>query len=92
VKDPNQNYNQTWQYPAQAVDAYTPDFNTSEFIHLCQGNNVGHVLLYEYNDWQYFNSTLTEKRVQDMLNETGRFGLQATFGMEPNRIFVMSFA
>jgi asparagine N-glycosylation enzyme membrane subunit Stt3 len=92
VNNPNQNYNQTWQYPAQAVDAYTPDFNTSEFIHLCQGSNVGHVLLYEYNGWQYFNSTLTEKRVQDMLNETGRFGLQATFGMEPNRIFVMSFA
>ena len=91
VKNPNQNNSQTWQYPAQAADAYTTDFNTSEFILQCQQNNAKYVLLYEYNNWQYFESTLTEQKVQSMLNETGRLSLEASFGTEPNRIFVMSF-
>jgi 4-amino-4-deoxy-L-arabinose transferase-like glycosyltransferase len=92
VKNPDQNNNQTWQYPALAADAYTPDFNTTEFILRCQEFNAKYVLLYEYNNWQYFESTLTEQKVQSMLNETGRFSLEATFGAEPNRIFVMSFS
>ena len=91
LKNPSQNYEQTWQYPQLAADAYTPDFNVPEFIGLCQERNVKYVMLYE-NGWlQYFNSTMTEPEVYSMLNETGRFVLQATFGTWPNRIFVLSF-
>ena len=92
AKNPSENFSQTWQYPELAVDAYTPNFNVSDFISLCQCRNVRYVLLYEFGGLQYFNSALTEQKIFDMLNETGRFNLQATFGTEPNRIFVMSFA
>jgi hypothetical protein len=92
VKNPNQDYNQTWQYPQLAVDSYTPNFSTSEFIGLCQQRNVKYVLLYESSgEWQYFNSTLTEQKVYSMLNDTGRFTLEASFGAAPNRIFVFLF-
>jgi asparagine N-glycosylation enzyme membrane subunit Stt3 len=91
LKNPNQNYNQIWEYPELAVDAYTPDFSVSQFILLCQQHNVKYVLLYEFGDLQYFNSPLTEQKVLSMLNQTGQFTLQATFGTQPNRIFVLSF-
>ena len=91
IKNPDQNYNQTWQYPQLAADAYTPDFNTNAFIALCQDRNAKYVLLYEYGWLQYFNSTITEKDVYNMLNQTGRFTLQNSFGAWPNRIFVFSF-
>jgi len=92
-KTPNSNQNRTLQYPQQAVDAYTPNFNTTECIALCQQNNVKYVLLFEYGGTTpYFNSTLTESEVYSMLNATSRFILQATFGTIPNRIFVFSFA
>ena len=48
AKNPDQNYNQVWQYPALAVDAYTPNFNVTQFITLCQQQNVKYVLLYEF--------------------------------------------
>ncbi len=92
IKNPNQNYNQTWQYPQLAADAYTPSFNPTEFITLCQEHNVKYVLLYEYGWLQYFNSTMTEKEVYNMLNETGHFTQQASFGNWPNKIFVLSFS
>jgi 4-amino-4-deoxy-L-arabinose transferase-like glycosyltransferase len=90
AKNPSQ-HNQTWQYPAEAVDAYTPDFNIAAFTALCQQQNAKYVLLYEYGGLQYFNSTLTAQTVYDNLNQTGKFSLQATFGTAPNRIFVFSF-
>lgn len=91
AKNPNQNYNQTWQYPKEAVDAYTPDFNATEFSSLCKQNTAKYILLYEYGGLQYFNSTQTAQTVYNTLNETGRFTLQATFGTQPNRVFVFSF-
>ena len=91
IENPSQNYSQTWQYPQLAADAYTPNFNTTDFISLCRERNVKYVLLYEYGWLQYFNSTMTEKDVYNMLNETGRFTLQNSFGTWPNRIFVFSF-
>jgi hypothetical protein len=81
-----------WQYPELAVDAYTPNFNTTEFVNLCQQSNAGYVFLYENGKTgHYFNSTLTELDVFNMLNATGRFTVQANFGTEPHRIFVLSF-
>ena len=91
LKNPSQNFSEIWQYPAQAVDAYAEDFNVSQFILLCQQNNAKYVMLYEFGDSQYFNSTLTALTVCSMLNQTGQFAPAATFGTQPNRIFVFSF-
>jgi 4-amino-4-deoxy-L-arabinose transferase-like glycosyltransferase len=81
-----------FQYPTLAVDAYTPEFNISDFVNYCQTNNTAYVMLYEYGGTiPYYNSNLTEQAVYGMLNSTGRFILQSTFGAAPQRIFVMSF-
>ena len=91
-KTPDPNQNQTLQYPQLAVDAYPPEFNTTELIGLCQQYNVKYVLLYESGATRtYFDSTLTEQEVYSMLNETGRFTVQASFGTAPDRIFVLLF-
>jgi 4-amino-4-deoxy-L-arabinose transferase-like glycosyltransferase len=92
LKNPRQNYNQILQYPELAADAYPPDFNVSQFVNLCQQHNVKYVLIYEFGDLQYFSSTLTEQEVCSSLNQTGQFTLQATFGNQPNRIFVYSYS
>jgi len=81
-----------WQYPKQAVDAYTPNFNTTEFVNLCQQNNTKYVFLYENGkNPQYYESTVAPNDIINLLNATGRFTLQNSFGTEPNRIFVFSF-
>jgi 4-amino-4-deoxy-L-arabinose transferase-like glycosyltransferase len=85
------NPSNVWQYPALAVDAYTPNFNTTEFMTYCQQNNTRYVFLYEYGNNHFFNSTLTEPDIFRMLNSTGRYTLQATFGTELNRIFILCF-
>jgi 4-amino-4-deoxy-L-arabinose transferase-like glycosyltransferase len=84
--------NNVTQYPKFAVDAYVPDFNVTELIDLCEGNNTRYVLLYEYETPRtYYDSTLTAQQVYDILISTGRFTLQASIGTDPRRIFVMSF-
>ncbi len=92
LKNPNQNYSQVWQYPSLAADAYTPDFNVSQFSMLSQQHNVKYVLIYEFGDLQYFGSTLTAQDVCGSLNQTGKFTLQATFGNQANRIFIYSYS
>ena len=81
-----------WQYPKLAADAYTPSFNTTEFVNLCSQNSVGCVLLCEpgYTN-PYFNTTLTPHEVYGLLTETGRFSLEQSFGQEPNQVIVFSF-
>jgi hypothetical protein len=91
VRNANQNYNQVWQYPSLAIDAYALDFNVSQFASLCQSRNVKYVMLYEFGNQPYFNSTVTAQTVFSDLNETDRFTLQASFGSQPNRVFVLSF-
>jgi hypothetical protein len=80
-----------WQYPTLAVDAYTPSFNTADFISLCQQNNAKYVFLYEYSDLNYFNSNLTSNAVSVMLSASGRFILVDSFGTSPDYIFVFEF-
>ena len=89
AKTPSQST--VWQYPTQAVDAYTPSFNVTDFISLCQQNNAKYVFLYEYNGYNYFNSNLTSNDVSAMLSVSGRFALMEAFGTPPNRIFVFAF-
>jgi 4-amino-4-deoxy-L-arabinose transferase-like glycosyltransferase len=81
-----------YQYPELAVDAYTPEFNTTELVDFCQTNGTRIVMIYEYGGTiPYYGSNLTEQAVYGMLNGTGRFNLTETFGVAPNRIFIMAF-
>jgi 4-amino-4-deoxy-L-arabinose transferase-like glycosyltransferase len=85
--------NQALQYPEQAVDAFTPDFNMTEVISLCEVRSVKFVLMFEYGaTTPFFDSTLNEQQIYNMLEATARFTLQASFGDAPNRLFVFSFA
>jgi hypothetical protein len=92
IKDPSLDFSKAWQYPAEAVDAYVPNFNISEFTLLCQQHDAKYILLYESSQRPYFNTNLTAQTIYDMLNDASWFRLQKTFGSEPERIFVFSFA
>jgi 4-amino-4-deoxy-L-arabinose transferase-like glycosyltransferase len=83
--------NPVWQYPQQAVDAYTPRFNATELVGWCLQNSTHCALIYENGKNQYYGSTLTSADIMIMLNATGRFSLQTNFGVAPNRIFIFSF-
>ena len=81
-----------YQYPHLAVDAYPPQFNASQIVDFCEANCTQTIMLYEYGGTiRYFDSNLTQQAVFEMLNSTGRFALQNTFGKTPSRIFVFSF-
>jgi hypothetical protein len=91
VNNADANFDQAWQYPAQAADAYTPNFDLAEFIIQSQYHNVKYALIYEFNGYQYFNSTETAQTIGGSLNASGDFRLEESFGSAPNRIFVFHF-
>ncbi|MCW4004617.1 MAG: glycosyltransferase family 39 protein [Candidatus Bathyarchaeota archaeon] len=71
----NMKSEQIWQYPALAVDAFTPNFNITEFVDLCVERNVKYIILFDYGiHAQFFNTTLTYTDIETMLFNTGRFG------------------
>ena len=71
----NMSQDQIWQYPALAVDAFTPNFNIAEFVNLCQQRNVKYIILYDFGiNAQFFNTTLDYTQVKAMIASTGRFG------------------
>jgi len=71
----NMKSEQIWQYPALAVDAFTPNFNITEFVDLCFQRNVKYIILFDYGiHAQFFNTTLTYTDIETMLFNTGRFG------------------
>jgi asparagine N-glycosylation enzyme membrane subunit Stt3 len=70
----NMSKDQIWQYPDLAVDAFTPNFNITEFAGLCQQRNVKYIILFDYGPhMQFFNTTLDYTQVKTMINNTGRF-------------------
>jgi hypothetical protein len=70
----NMSKDQIWQYPELAVDAFTPNFNITEFIILCQEQNVKYIILFDYGPHMlFFNSTLDYQQVQTLIYNTGRF-------------------
>ena len=89
----NNKQNNVEQYPILPVDTFTPQFNLDELISQCQVHNSKYVLISEYQ-WAptYFNTTLTPREVATMIYSAGRFTNETTFGMEPNRVFILSFA
>ncbi|HLN89154.1 MAG TPA: glycosyltransferase family 39 protein, partial [Candidatus Binatia bacterium] len=63
----NMSRDQIWQYPALAVDAFTPDFNITQFLSLCQQRNVRYIILFDYGiHTQFFNTTLDYTQVETM--------------------------
>ena len=71
----NMSRDQIWQYPALAVDAFTPNFNITEFLNLIQQRNVKYIILFDYGiHTQFFNTTLDYTQVETMIYNTGRFG------------------
>jgi 4-amino-4-deoxy-L-arabinose transferase-like glycosyltransferase len=86
---------QIWQYPELAVDAFTPNFNVTEFVSLCEQRNVKYIVLYDYGAYSaFYNTTLTYANVTTMLAETGRFGDPLDmpfFGEMPHRLFLVRF-
>jgi 4-amino-4-deoxy-L-arabinose transferase-like glycosyltransferase len=91
----NMSGNQIWQYPKLPVDAYTPNFNATEFVNLCQQQNVKYIILYDYgSNTPFYNTTLTYADILQMIYNTGRFGVptdQPFFGQMPNRLFLVRF-
>jgi len=84
-----------FQYPRLPVDTYTPTFNITEFIGLCERFNVEYVFTYEYGGTvPYFNTTLNLQQIYQQLYASGNFthiSDNATFGENPRRIFILSF-
>jgi len=83
-----------YQYPAQPVDTFPPDFNVTEFVSLCEQYNVKYIILYDFGkDTPFYNTTLTISHVFMMIYETGRFDLQERpfFGDMPYRLFPVRF-
>jgi 4-amino-4-deoxy-L-arabinose transferase-like glycosyltransferase len=79
-----------YHYPE--TDAQIRSFNATVFANFCQTNRTGYVMLYEFGgNNTYYNSPLTSEYVTAMLNDTGKFTLQAEFGQKPYRMFVYSF-
>ena len=84
--------NIVYQYPVLPVDTFTPEFNINELISQCKAHNSKYVLISEYQ-WAlpYFNTTLTPKEVAATIYSSGRFTNETSVGLEPNRVFVLSF-
>jgi hypothetical protein len=90
---------QVWQYPDLPVDAYTPNFNITEFVNLCERRDVKYIILFDYGPhMQFFNSTLDYTQVQTIIYNTHRFGVptdQPFFGEFSNnkgyRLFLVRF-
>ena len=71
----NMSRDQIWQYPDLPVDSFTPNFNITEFLNLCQERNVKYIILFDYGiHTQFFNTTLDYTQVETMIYSTGRFG------------------
>jgi 4-amino-4-deoxy-L-arabinose transferase-like glycosyltransferase len=71
----NMSSDQIWQYPSLAVDAFTPNFDITEFVSLCQERNVKYIILFDWGPHTtFFNTTLDYAQVQTMIYNTHRFG------------------
>jgi hypothetical protein len=95
----NMSRDQIWQYPALAVDAFTPNFNITEFVSLCEERNVKYIILFDWGPHtKFFNTTLDYMQVQTLIFDTQKFGDtsdQPFFGPFSNnkgyRLFLVRF-
>ncbi|MCW4025421.1 MAG: glycosyltransferase family 39 protein [Candidatus Bathyarchaeota archaeon] len=85
------NLNQTWQYPFNAADSFTPNFDVVELTGICQRLDTKYVMLYEYGNLNYYNTELNQQTIQNLLTQSNYFTLAETFGESSNRVFVFRF-
>jgi hypothetical protein len=91
--------NQVWQYPELPVDAYTPNFNITQFVSLCEQRNVKYIILFDYGPYTlFYNSTLDYTQVETMIYNTHMFGNPsdqpfwgAFYGNHGYRLFLVRF-
>ncbi len=84
--------NQVFQYPEMPVDAFTPNFNMTELIALCEQQKVKYVFLPEYGgEVPYFGSNMTAMDVYANLTGSGRFIWNYRVGEFPRTITIFSF-
>ncbi len=84
--------NQVLQYPEMPVDAFTPNFNTTELITICEEQKVRYAFLPEYGgQTPYFGSNMTAMTVYEELNDSGRFSYEYRVGDFPRTITIFSF-
>jgi hypothetical protein len=95
----NMSENQVWQYPELPVDAYTPNFNITQFVNLCEQRNVKYIILFDYGPYTlFYNSTLDYTQVEIMIYNTHMFGNPsdqpfwgAFYGNHGYRLFLVRF-
>jgi len=91
----NMKNNTVWQYPELPVDTYTPNFNITEFIYLCEKRNTKFVFFYEHGEGiPFFNTDLTLLDIKKQIAESERFTLlegSLYFGTPPNTVYVSRF-
>jgi len=92
----NMSPDQIWQYPDLPVDAFTPNFNITEFVSLCEQRNVRYLVLYDFGaNTPFFNTTMTYSNVTQLILDSGKFGYtgdEPFFGDELNyRTFLVGF-
>ena len=84
--------NQVFQYPVMPVDSFTPDFDVTDLVALCQEKNVKFAFLPEYGgEVPYFGSNLTAMQVYLELVDSGRFNYSYRVGSFPRTITIFSF-
>ena len=89
----NHKQNQVWQYPSQPVDTYQPNFNTTVLIDLCQQDKIRYLLVPGSDlALPLFNTTMNMHTIYDMMNYSGRFRFERSFGNSPYSISLASFS
>jgi hypothetical protein len=87
--------NTVWQYPELPVDTYTPKFNITKFIELCEQRNTKFIFFYEHGETiPFFNTTLSLLEIKNQIALSGRFTLlegSTYFGVPPNTVYVSTF-
>jgi hypothetical protein len=84
--------NQVFQYPEMPVDAFTPKFNVTELVALCEEQKVKYAFLPEYGgEVPYFGSNMTAMDVYTNLTNSGRFSWDYRVGEFPRTITIFSF-
>jgi 4-amino-4-deoxy-L-arabinose transferase-like glycosyltransferase len=84
--------NQVLQYPEMPVDAFTPDFNLTVLVTLCEEQKVKYAFLPEYGgDVPYFGTNMTAMTIYQELTDSGRFTFEHRVGDFPRTITIFSF-
>jgi hypothetical protein len=74
------------------VDAFTPKFNVTELVALCEEQKVKYAFLPEYGgEVPYFGSNMTAMDVYTNLTNSGRFSWDYRVGEFPRTITIFSF-